>query len=295
MAYRFRRKERLPRAVRRVGREELDAAVGQLANGGAQAPEAVHDARKRIKKVRALARLVRDDLGKQYSADNTLLRDAARQLAGARDAQVLVETFDKLANDHPEAASNGAAQIRHTLVGELELSQQQCAQGDAPSVAIEGLEIGRQHVADWPVGKTDWKTIRSGLKRTYKRGRRTMSTARETPTDETFHEWRKRVKDLWYDMRLLEGAWKPVLHGWVKELDRLSDLLGDDHDLAVFIERVGAESASGNGAVAELIEAAYVQRAGKQAEAIALGHRIYAERPGSFADRVSAYWRAWRA
>ncbi len=59
--------------------------------------EAVHDVRKGFKKVRAALRLAREELGDEtYRAENYAFRDAARPLTEVRDAQMLVETFDKL-------------------------------------------------------------------------------------------------------------------------------------------------------------------------------------------------------
>ena len=53
------------------------------------------------------------------------------------------------------------------------------------------------------------------------------------------HEWRKRVKDLWYHVTLLEDAWKPVMSALADEAHELSDRLGDEHDVSV-LRRVGA-------------------------------------------------------
>ena len=59
--------------------------------------------------------------------------------------------------------------------------------------------------------------------------------ARRQPSDENLHEWRKRLKDLLYQLRLLQAAWPTVLGAYVQEAHRLADLLGDDHDLTVLI------------------------------------------------------------
>src|SRR4051794_1115605 len=80
-------------SVERVRREQLEAAVESLAERGD-----VHDARKRLKKTRALARLVRPALKPNaFRARNRELRDTGRSLSGARDAEVMVETVEDLA------------------------------------------------------------------------------------------------------------------------------------------------------------------------------------------------------
>ena len=104
------------------------------------------------------------------------------------------------------------------------------------------------------------------------------------------HEWRKRVKDLWYHLRLLHDVWPAALAGPEQEAHALSDLLGDHHDLTVLIEelRDGEEERL----VGELAE----RRQGELlAEAIPLGRRLYAEKPGRFGGRLEAYWGAWQS
>src|ERR1700733_10637342 len=66
-----------------------------------------------------------------------------------------------------------------------------------------------------------------------RRGRQAFTRARGTREMEDLHAWRKRVKDLWYHERLLASTCGPTVRGHAKDLDRLSELLGDDHDLAV--------------------------------------------------------------
>ena len=65
-------------AVERVRREQLEAAAESLDDGD-DPVEAIHDARKRIKKTRALLRLARPGLKrKAYRRRNRALRDAGR-------------------------------------------------------------------------------------------------------------------------------------------------------------------------------------------------------------------------
>ena len=68
--------------------------------------DVVHEARKAIKRMRALARLFRDELGEpEFKRVSASLRDAAQRLAGARDAQVRLATLTSLAERHPKALS----------------------------------------------------------------------------------------------------------------------------------------------------------------------------------------------
>src|SRR5580700_8770899 len=98
MAYRLKRDESVIRGLKRVVREEMESAVAQLSGGNeASRDEAIHEARKSIKKVRALLRLMSAEFGEAYARENARLRDIARRLSQFRDAFAIIETFDDLA------------------------------------------------------------------------------------------------------------------------------------------------------------------------------------------------------
>jgi CHAD domain-containing protein len=122
-----------------------------------------------------------------------------------------------------------------------------------------------------------------------------MAAVDEEPTSEAFHEWRKRVKYHRYHVRMLRDAWPAILDPWREQLHQLSDLLGEDHDLAVLggtLERYGAfDEAVDRSAISALIDR---RRTELQARAHPLGERLLAEKPGRLVRRLSAYWEAWR-
>ena len=99
--------------------------------------------------------------------------------------------------------------------------------------AAAEIAAGRAAVEDWGSTKSGWKFLAPGLERTYKRGRARFSDVRRDPSPENVHEWRKRVKDLWYHLRLLRDSWPEVLGAVSDQAHELSDLLGDHHDLSV--------------------------------------------------------------
>ena len=59
----------------------------------------------------------------------------------------------------------------------------------------------------WALGYGAWEIIEPGIRRTYRKGRTGLERAETDPSDETLHEWRKRVKDMWYSLRLLQRMW----------------------------------------------------------------------------------------
>ena len=97
-AYRVAPEERVPDEVRRIARGRIDHAIDELSgNSENSRAKAVHEARKDMKKLRGLLRLVRGELGGEtFARENACFRDAARELAGARDRDVMLETLANL-------------------------------------------------------------------------------------------------------------------------------------------------------------------------------------------------------
>jgi CHAD domain-containing protein len=129
--------------------------------------------------------------------------------------------------------------------------------------------------------------VRAGAVRAYARGRDALAAVERERSVEALHEWRKRVKDLWYHQRLLRDAWETPLKALADESHRLADLLGDDHDLAMLADRLAGAGPSPD---TEAIRALIVERRAElQDEALRLGRRLYVEKPRSYGRRLGRY------
>jgi CHAD domain-containing protein len=140
-----------------------------------------------------------------------------------------------------------------------------------------------------------FEVVGPGLRRAYARGRRRMAEAQAETTDERLHEWRKRSKDLWYHLRLLRPAWRPVLEPLADQAHELSDLLGDDHDMVVLSAHLDDRGVALSDEQRDHVGGLVTRRRSElQKEAFALGELLYAEKPKAFARRIGAYWQARR-
>ena len=296
MPYRFRADETVQDGVRRCAREQLGGAIDELTSGVHEDPvEAVHEARKDLKKARSLLRLTRAAIDRdERRRENTALRDAGRTLSSARDAEVMLQALDDLA-DHfaGQVPQTGFDAIRRHLEAERDTGREEMFASGLPGQTADELKSVRARIDEWPIRRGGWKALAPGLLRSYKRGCAAMVAARKEPTVEALHEWRKRSKDLWYHLRILKPLSPGIVGGQAKEAHSLSDLLGDDHDLAILR---GTLSSSGGlavhiDAVIELIDR---RREQLQAEAFTVGERLYAESPKAFGRRLHSYWKAWR-
>lgn len=293
-AYRLKRKEGAAEGLRRIASGRAVTAVERLRGvepGTEEFAVAVHAARKDLKKLRAVVRLLRAELGDDlYAAENGRYRDAGRALSASRDAQVLVETLAGLADQRgglPPAALDAWR-------GALELERDRAAGRDAEGLAeaLQLLEPAPRLIAAWPLEHDSWRLLDRGVVRAYRQGHEAMGAAREGGPA-AFHEWRKRAKDLWYQLRILVDAWPPVLGATTEQAHQLAEALGAHHDLTVLAEDL---SSRGFEPVwSEPLAAAIAARQGElAAAAFDLGARLYAEEPGAYRRRIRAYWRAWR-
>ena len=250
--------------------------------------------RKALKRTRAVLRLVRDgfpDLGRE----NAALREAARSLSATRDAQVVVTTLDRLLEDTDDAEDAVALRSVRDALGPV--AAVTVADPDRPAQAPTVgpiLDAVRSRAEAWDLSSVRVPTVQHGLARTYGRGREALLAASREPTSAALHAWRRRAKDLWYQLRLLEPAWPGVLGAQVEAAGTLGEQLGDDHDLALVTDAITHASASRE--LADRAQAAVHRRRVKvQRDVFVLGQRVYVESPRAFAERTIAYLRLWRA
>ena len=294
-AYRLESDEPAPTGLKRIAAGRAERAREHLGEVEQEGGAAVHAARKDLKKLRSVLRLVRDELGeKSYRAQNRRFRDAGRLLSDTRDAEIKVETLDDLERRFGEEfPAAGAEHWRRDLERERYAAAADSGGEVAERVeeAVAMIDAGRAELAAWELGRDSWKLVAPGLLAAYAGGREALAEVRAEPSEEGVHEWRKRAKDLWYQLRVLRELWPEVLGETAEQAHDLADLLGDHHDLAVLAADLGSRDTVEPEAIRALIER---RQAELLASAVALGERLYAEKPKAFGKRLKAYWQAAR-
>jgi CHAD domain-containing protein len=298
MAFRIKRKKSVQTNLRRIAEEQIDKAISEILDERVARHETVHQVRKRCKKVRGLIRLVRPEF-KDYSRENRFFRDAARELSYVRDAQSMIECFDGLMEHFAEQVNREAfASIRRQLADRRQtIADDRVGLDKRMDQFLVKMREARQRAGSWKIKDDGFSVAEGGLRKTFGRGRKALYEAYENPGDACFHEFRKRTKYHWYHLRLLRPIWSDMLSVQCQAADGLSDLLGDDHDLAVFRTTLLAdpgdfESETDVQALVGLIDR---RRMELQAEARPLAERLFAEKPAQLADRFRAYWGTWKA
>ena len=162
-------------AVQRNLIELVDAVVADLDVGGARPSDSgVHEARKKLKRIRAILRLVRDPMGEDiYRHENVVMRDAGRGLSEVRDAWVRTETLTSVADRHRDRLDRTAVDTTGTwLLEEYERILTEFT-NHAPTAAVTALEEARARYEEYPFETMipdDFASIAPGLERVYRRG-----------------------------------------------------------------------------------------------------------------------------
>jgi CHAD domain-containing protein len=297
MSYRLRKKS-LSREVCRVAREELEGTLKELLTVNDHARStAVHEARKHLKKVRALIRLLRPETGEAfYKAENAAMRKAAQRMSSIRDSHVRVQTIEKLTVKTGKRRTPAAfARIRTAMVARLRQVLEESEKEDWSKQAAVEIERALGRLDKWPLKHLTTKSIRSGLKAACKKARRALADARRSATDANLHELRKRVKDLWYDLRLLGDDRPPPIEALTKRLRDLGQKLGDDHDLAMLLAARADNPLPEPVDWGTLEKATNLRRPRLQRAALRLASKALIRKPGAFADFVAGRWETWRS
>ena len=290
--------------VARLARGRMTEALQTLAghpDEDAPAAAAVHDARRGLKRLRALLRLARAGLGEEtFRRENVAARDAARELSTVRDAQVLAAAFEAL---HPALAGHVApgtpAAVDRWLRGRVDAAVGTLRAENRLPRAVALLTAARERLDTWPwQGAEDgWSVPGAGLKKTYRAARRALRHAARDGAEGEFHEWRKQVKHLGAQVESLRPLCPEAADKTSQRLGKLADDLGDEHDLAVLADTLAEfrDDALPPADLAAVATAIAERRAALRKKALRRGRRLFDDRPGEFARRWRKRWREWRA
>lgn len=278
MAFELQRKESLRQGLRRIAQEQLQGALEQAR----QLPrdEAIHDARKRLKRVRAVLQLVQPAVKKSLRrSEDAALRDVARPLSELRDVKVQLETLEKVTQE------NAVAAVRQELTDR----KRSLDERNPLEAATASIQKALRRVSNWTAVPNRWASVGKGLRLTYRRARRAYADAVRKPTVEKRHEWRKQAKYLRYQLEILRPLAPETLDDLVIQAEKLGELLGNDHDLAVLQQTL--RSNSGHCDHAELFAAIDRRRNELFQESRQLAERFFQDSPQEFERRIKRLWK----
>lgn len=298
MSYRITPGLPLDAEIRRIALEQIDKASSELSapQPGEDPHEAIHDVRKRFKKLRALVLLTRSGDTGFARTENARFRDAARALSGVRDRTALIEALDALAEHVPAGLSEDATKAAFAaLRGDLEAKRQTALAGESElgatiAATLTTLSDSRDAAGmlafHRPV-KNAPKVLAAGFAATHGRARDALKQAMRSGAAEDLHELRKHVKYLSFHLQLLAPLWPEAFEPLRRTAVDTAEALGRDHDYAVLRAELLPEAES-HALVLALMDR---RQAELQAGALLAARRLLADKPEAIAARIKRLFR----
>jgi CHAD domain-containing protein len=291
MGFKLKLREPLPDGLKRVFREQIESALEMCRHPAKQRGVTVHEVRKHLKKVRAAMRLAIPEVGKnRHTHEDRCARKIGRLVSDLRDAQVRWQTLIQLRDEKAKGSKDIPFRRIEELLS-LERESFSAAFDGWQKQAIPQLERVEVRLSKWQLDDLTWKQVCGVVAKIYKRGQRGLAGTIDDPDSKKFHAWRKRVKDLWYQLRILQPLNRVVLTEMAHDAKVLGELLGLEHDLSFLWARLEKEC-SDETLRDELAQVEkLIRKRGKRlrTNALELGRRFYAEPAKAFAKRISIF------
>ena len=247
---------------------------------GAQA--AVHDYRKALRRARAVLTLVSDALPKsERRAVRRALQEARRAVSVARDHAVAPETITHLTLGDIERETAGAivATAAEAMPPIAEIKQL-LAEGAARAAAqVEALEAALPQTIEL-------STVLHGVRVVYDEARRARKSAKRSKR--SFHTWRRRSKELSYQLEVLAGYAGTHVGELHREIESATDTQGPAVDLVMvrdFVRTYGQGIAPE--AFEHLMNAVDSQLDDLMKDSRGAGNTAFRRKPRKFARRLT--------
>jgi CHAD domain-containing protein len=284
MAFELDHRKHLDDELTKIVRRQLRDTVRALSEAGEASETVIHEARKSVKKVRAIAALLEQAGAKLPRKDRKRLKSAASALSRLRDSAAIVESLDRVHRQYPKQLSEETYAVLHRALVQARGRQQ--AQAEHHDVVIEAarkLAKTRRSAKTWALPSLGVSELVDVIGDSYRLSRKAMRHARETGQSASVHRWRKELKTLWYQLRLA----KPLTTGvapLIARLKRLETELGNDHNLVVLgaTLRGCSELRSMREELRQVERLAARMRQSLRRQAFGLGRRVQTRKPRAF-------------
>lgn len=291
MSYELRQDETVGDGIQRIVCRQVENAIraSSAEQNGKGSP--VHETRKHLKKARSALRLASGEIERKvWKREDRSLSKVGQLISEVRDAEVRLQTVRQL-REFSRGRKRSFRETEELLA--FELDSFLAAFSEWPEEAKQMLTQTLDRIRAWPLDDLRCGHLRKCVQKTYKRGRQALEAAIKKTSTKNLHAFRKRAKELGYQLRILRPLAPAVFQELNDELKAIGQYLGQVHDLAFVAERlssIGSVRKQGDRTLNALIESREKEL---ERTAIALGERFYAERPRQFARRISRYFAEW--
>jgi hypothetical protein len=297
MSYRIRPDKALDDEVHAAAAQQLGKAIAVLTDRPEGLHEAVHRARKHIKRVRGLYRLIARRAPEFQRRENDRLREMARTLSGVRDATALIEAGRYL---HETATSKDEAKALARVIEVLTARRDRLSTAETDledkakaAIAICHDTLEALKAASFESGRRETaRLFQKSWRRTGRKAKEALSECQTEGHTDQFHDLRKRSQDCWMHHALLRDIWPAAMHAKQLEAKALVDALGRYLDLSMLSEVTDREPHlfDGSDDRARLLEAIISRQQIARQEALAKACWVFADEPEREARTIKRLW-----
>ena len=295
--FRISERETIKETINRILYEELDKILENCRNQQDDLHISIHEIRKSIKRIRAVLRLVREEIGySSYYRENVFYRDINRSTSDLRTFNVLILSLEGLQGDlgdrlPPERFAPLAEQMREQR--DKMLSGMLSSDRILKDLSVQFI-IGRSRIPNLPIHKNNFEVLAGGMHRIYRQGKQYLDKSMKEPGVHQLHDMRKRIKYLWYQIELLKPVYPGLLKAYASSLESISERLGTYHDLAVLSDYlVKNETGLDKDLRDTLVEACEFKKAAMLPGIFTMSSAVYSEKPEAFIQRLDGYWKIY--
>jgi CHAD domain-containing protein len=285
--------EELQDGIIRVLREQYNY-IDHLTSIPKDIDNTVHEIRKALKRIRAILRLVRFDIGEElFQSENTRFRNLGRQLSDLRDFHVIISylalNFEAQELQIPE--DNFIRLVEH-LNQKKEAELKLLVEKQTLETIKDQMAIAHRDLTNYQLDFLGPHTIQDGVSHVYSLCLDKITESQTQLEDHPLHELRKKVKYLLNQMTLIQEVWPDFFKNYSTSLKRASDLLGDDHNIAETITLVNSLPSSvllDNDKIS-LTKSFQSEREHIHREIWPLLGKLFTEDADAFVKRITSYW-----
>lgn len=265
-------------------------SIDEISNLSEQAPEnivePVHLIRKRLKFLRAFVKLTQFcDGGSRYKEINILFRDCGRLISDCRDAHVrglLLEEFKQI------GSNSSLIPVIDELIelNNIETQEIENELLSGTSVFDELIsELTNEPVLNYFSSlEPDTDSLIAGYAGCYKKSYNAFHSELTNHEADLMHEWRKRTKDLQYQIEVMAESVPDDLPPSLDEVSGLCELLGRINDLHMLADWIRKNKSSKNSSV--FLKKIQADIHSLQEKADEHGQSLYRFPPGEYSSRL---------
>jgi CHAD domain-containing protein len=283
--------------VTRVFDTLFQNAIERLEHAGSNREGDIHAVRTTIKRVRAILRLIEPAIANaSFRKENQRLKKTARLLAPMRDVAIGLHTLRGLAGAATRQQKRHDASIVHDHFAKNVSMPDGVTQKSVMRVTVQALEAHRRRLRKLRIISADCQAMRISLEKVYHSCRRRMKRAFSEGDDDSFHRWRIRLKNLYYELQFLEPIFSRRLRSMIARLKRLESMIGDDHDIAVLKASLQKTPEQfGGGPVVKRVLRQLKERSDELRRAMRpLAETVLDEKPDRFARQIHRRMVKWQ-